>query len=75
MGELQNQMLRLMEFKNFSRKTISCYLMYMKEYVRYFGKSPDEMGQEQERRDRPGVLVRFFGARRGHIESGRHPQR
>ena len=47
MGELQNQMLRLMEFKNFSRKTISCYLMYMKEYVRYFGKSPDEMGQEE----------------------------
>ena len=47
MGELKNQMLRLMELKNFSRKTISCYLMYMKEYVGYFKKSPDEMGQEE----------------------------
>lgn len=47
MGELKNQMLRLMELKNFSRKTISCYLMYMKEYAGYFKKPPDEMGQEE----------------------------
>lgn len=47
MGELKNQMLRLMELKNFSRKTIQCYLMYMKEYVGYFKKSPDELGQEE----------------------------
>ena len=47
MGELKNQMLRLMELKNFSRKTISCYLMYMKEYVGYFKKSPDTMGREE----------------------------
>ena len=47
MGELKNQMLRLMELKNFSRKTKSCYLMYMKEYVSYFKKSPDTMGYEE----------------------------
>ena len=47
MGELKNQMLRLMELKNFSRRTITCYLMYMKEYVKYFKKSPDELGQEE----------------------------
>lgn len=47
MGELKNQMLRLMELKNFSRKIISCYIMYMKEYVGYFQKSPEAMGQEE----------------------------
>jgi len=47
MGELKNRMLRLMELKNFSRKTIQCYLMYMKEYVGHFQKSPELMGQEE----------------------------
>lgn len=47
MGELKNQMLRIMELKNFSRKTITCYLMYMKEYVGYFRKSPGELGEEE----------------------------
>jgi len=47
MGELKNQMLRLMELKNFSQRTITCYLMYMKEYVKYFKKSPDELGQAE----------------------------
>jgi len=47
MGELKNQMLRLMELKNFSRRTIQCYLMYMQEYVRYFKKTPAELGQEE----------------------------
>lgn len=43
MGELKDQMLGLMELKNFSQKTIKCYLMYMKEYVRYFKTSPDQL--------------------------------
>lgn len=47
MGELRNQMLRFMELKNFSQKTIKCYLMYMKEYVRYFKKSPDQLGSQE----------------------------
>lgn len=47
MGELKNQMLRIMELKNFSRKTISCYMMYMKGYVSYFKKPPQAMGQEE----------------------------
>ena len=47
MGNLKDQMLRLMELKNFSQRTITCYLMYMKEYVGYFRKSPDTMGQEE----------------------------
>ena len=47
MGELKEKMLMMMELKNFSRKTIKCYLMYMKEYVGYFKKSPDMMGEEE----------------------------
>lgn len=47
MGELRNQMLRFMELKNFSQKTIKCYLMYMKEYVSYFKKSPDQLGSQE----------------------------
>jgi site-specific recombinase XerD len=47
MGELKEKMLMLMGLRNFSRKTIQCYLMYMKEYVRYFKKSPDLMGEEE----------------------------
>ncbi len=47
MGELKDQMIKMMELKNFSRKTIECYLMYMKEYVRYFRKPPDTMGEEE----------------------------
>jgi integrase/recombinase XerD len=45
MGELKDQMKKMMELRNFSRKTIQCYLMYMKEYVGYFRKSPDLMGE------------------------------
>jgi integrase/recombinase XerD len=47
MGELKDQMIKMMELKNFSRKTIKCYLMYMKEYVRYYRKAPDKMGEEE----------------------------
>lgn len=47
MGELKNQMVRLMELKNFSKKTISCYLMYMRKYVELFKKSPELLGQEE----------------------------
>lgn len=47
MGELKNQMLRLMELKNFSPKTIQCYMMYMIDYVGYYKKSPDKMGEEE----------------------------
>ena len=47
MGELKEKMLMMMELKNFSRKTIQCYLMYMREYVGYFKKSPDMMGEEE----------------------------
>lgn len=47
MGELQEKMLRRMELKNFSKKTIELYLYHMKKYVRYYGKSPDKLGKEE----------------------------
>ena len=47
MGELREKMLRRMELKNYSRKTIQLYLYHMKKYVAYYGKSPDRLGKEE----------------------------
>ena len=46
MGELREKMLRRMELKNFSRKTIKIYIYHMEKYIRYYGKSPDKLGKE-----------------------------
>jgi len=45
MGELREKMLRRMELKNFSRKTVKVYLYHLEKYVRYYGKSPDKLGK------------------------------
>ncbi len=47
MGELQEKMLRRMELKNLSKRTIVLYLYHVKKYVRYYGKSPDRLGKEE----------------------------
>ncbi len=47
MGELREKMLRRMELKNFSKKTVKLYLWHMEKYVRYYGKSPDKLGKEE----------------------------
>ena len=47
MGELKDRMKMLMELKNFSQRTIECYLMYMRGYVKLNKKSPAEMGEEE----------------------------
>jgi len=47
MGEIRDQMTRAMELRNFSPKTIKDYLWQVKSYVRMYGKSPAEMGEEE----------------------------
>ncbi len=47
MGELREKMLRRMELKNYSTRTIQLYLYHMKKYVAYYGKSPDRLGKEE----------------------------
>jgi len=49
MGRLYNQMKMDLELKNFSPKTISCYLACMVDFVRHYGRSPVEMGEEEIR--------------------------
>lgn len=49
MGALYNQMRMDLELKNFSPKTISCYLACMVDFVRHYGRSPVEMGEEEIR--------------------------
>lgn len=49
MGQLYDQMKMDLELKNFSPKTIRCYLDCMVHFVRYYGRSPVEMGEEEIR--------------------------
>jgi integrase/recombinase XerD len=50
MGEIREQMVMAMQMRNFSAKTIKHYLWQVKSFVRMFGKSPVEMGQEEVQR-------------------------
>jgi integrase/recombinase XerD len=47
MGELKNKMLFKMELRNFSKRTIEVYLFQMKQFVKYYGISPDKLGQAE----------------------------
>lgn len=47
MGELREKMLRRMELKNLSTRTVKLYLWHMEKYVLYYGKSPDKLGKEE----------------------------
>lgn len=49
MGQLYDQMKMDLELKNFSPKTVSCYLTCMVHFVRHFGRSPAELGEEEIR--------------------------
>ena len=49
MGKLYDQMLMVMELKNFSPRTIESYTYHMKAFVRMFGKAPDQMGSSEIR--------------------------
>jgi len=50
MGTLKEQMLMEMELRNFSPKTIQAYFGHMISYVKLFGKSPADLGDEEIRR-------------------------
>lgn len=47
MGKSYDKMLVAMELRNFSERTIKTYTGYMKGFVRYFGKSPEELGEAE----------------------------
>jgi len=49
MGQLYNQMKMDLELKNFSHKTIRCYLDCMVQFVRHYGRSPVDMDEEEIR--------------------------
>lgn len=57
MGELKDKMVMKMELKNFSKRTIQIYLFHMKKLVRYYGKSPDLLGQAEVEK----YLHSFYG--------------
>lgn len=49
MGQLYNQMKMDVELKNFSPKTRTCYLTCMVNFVRHYGRSPVDLGEEEIR--------------------------
>ena len=49
MGRLRDRMVMDMELKNLSSRTIKTYLYWMKEFTIYYGKSPEELGDEEIR--------------------------
>jgi integrase/recombinase XerD len=49
MGQLYDQMKMDLELKNFSPKTVTCYLTCMVNFVRHHGRSPLELGEEEIR--------------------------
>ncbi len=58
MGELREKMLRRIELKNLSKKTVKLYLWHMEKYVRYYGKSPDKLGKEEIERYRHYLITK-----------------
>lgn len=50
MGQLYDQMKMDLELKNFSPKTITCYLTCMVHFVRHYGRSPVDLGEEEIRK-------------------------
>jgi integrase/recombinase XerD len=47
MGKLQEQLKRDMALKRYSPRTSACYLAWVKDFVRYFGRSPNQLGTEE----------------------------
>jgi integrase/recombinase XerD len=47
MGELRERMEMAMRLRNFSSKTITCYIWQVKSFTRMFGRSPAEMGKQE----------------------------
>lgn len=47
MGQLKEQMKRDLEIKGFSPRTQDAYLRHTVHYVKYFRKSPEELGQTE----------------------------
>ena len=49
MGKLREQMKMDLKLNGYSPKTQAAYLGYMKNFVRYFGRSPAKMGEKEIR--------------------------
>ena len=47
MGKLQEQLKRDMALKRYSPRTCASYLAWVKDFVRYYGRSPEALGTEE----------------------------
>lgn len=49
MGRLRDRMIKDMELKNLSPRTVKTYLYWMKQFTVHYGKSPAQLGDEEIR--------------------------
>ena len=49
MGMLQDRMEQSMRLQRLSDRTVVAYLYYVREFTRYFGVSPDRLGEDHVR--------------------------
>lgn len=47
MSELRRRMISDMELKGYSPKTLSAYIKRVESFANYFGKSPDDLGEDE----------------------------
>ena len=64
MTRLRQRLLEELQRRNYAPDTTRGYILAVKQFAEYFGKSPDRLGPEQVRRFQLHLLNEAFGRHR-----------